>query len=115
MVIYLKIRLLQEFKDDAEIIISINTADIEKNKVRGDLGITYEQDTLRLIDAAEPRSAVHQRHAGCDVRRHQLRSEPGGPGAADRGLILDGVPPDQDGAQRGGICSQKYRLGAVCL
>ena len=46
-----KIKMLIELKDVAEIIISINTADIEKNKVRGDLGITYDLDVLRLIDA----------------------------------------------------------------
>ncbi len=46
-----KIRMLIELKDDAEIIIAINSADIEKNKVRGDLGITYDLDVLRLIDA----------------------------------------------------------------
>ena len=46
-----KIRMLIELKDEAEIIIAINTADIEKNKVRGDLGITYDLDVLRLIDA----------------------------------------------------------------
>ncbi len=46
-----KIRMLIGLKDEAEIIISINTADIEKNKVRGDLGITYDLDVLRLIDA----------------------------------------------------------------
>ncbi|MBO7304411.1 MAG: DUF1846 domain-containing protein [Clostridia bacterium] len=46
-----KIKMLIELKDEAEIIIAINTADIEKNKVRGDLGITYDLDVLRLIDA----------------------------------------------------------------
>ena len=46
-----KIKMLIELKDEAEIIISINSADIEKNKVRGDLGITYDLDVLRLIDA----------------------------------------------------------------
>ena len=46
-----KIKMLIELKDEAEIIISINTADIEKNKVRGVLGITYDLDVLRLIDA----------------------------------------------------------------
>lgn len=46
-----KIKMLIELKDDAEVIIAINTADIEKNKVRGDLGITYDLDVLRLIDA----------------------------------------------------------------
>ena len=46
-----KIRMLTELKDQAEIIIAVNSADIEKNKVRGDLGITYDLDVLRLIDA----------------------------------------------------------------
>lgn len=46
-----KIKMLIELRDEAEIIIAINTADIEKNKVRGDLGITYDLDVLRLIDA----------------------------------------------------------------
>lgn len=46
-----KIRMLVKLKDQAEIVIVINAADIEKNKVRGDLGITYDQDVLRLIDA----------------------------------------------------------------
>ena len=45
-----KIRMLQQLKDDVEIVISINAADIEKNKTRGDLGITYDEDVLRLID-----------------------------------------------------------------
>ncbi len=45
-----KIRMLQQLKDDVEIVIVINAADIEKNKVRSDLGITYDSDVLRLID-----------------------------------------------------------------
>ena len=45
-----KIRMLQQLKDDVEIVITINAADIEKNKIRGDLGITYDDDVLRLID-----------------------------------------------------------------
>ena len=45
-----KIRMLQQLRDDVEIVIAINAADIEKNKVRGDLGITYDADVLRLID-----------------------------------------------------------------
>ena len=44
-----KIRMLQSLSADAEIIIAINAGDIEKNKVRGDLGITYDEDVLRLI------------------------------------------------------------------
>ncbi len=46
-----KINMLMQLKEDAEIVIAINSADIEKNKVRGDLGITYDVDVLRLIDA----------------------------------------------------------------
>ncbi|MBR1560060.1 MAG: DUF1846 domain-containing protein [Clostridia bacterium] len=45
-----KIRMLLELKDQAEIVIAINANDIEKNKVRGDLGITYDMDVIRLID-----------------------------------------------------------------
>ena len=47
----IKIEMLSALKDEAEIVIVINSNDIEKNKVRGDLGITYDQDVLRLIDA----------------------------------------------------------------
>ena len=46
-----KINMLSTLKDEAEIVIAINAADIEKNKVRSDLGITYDVDVLRLIDA----------------------------------------------------------------
>ena len=46
-----KINMLAQLKDQAEIVIAINASDIEKNKVRGDLGITYDMDVLRLIDA----------------------------------------------------------------
>ena len=47
----IKIDMLTALKDEAEIVIVISSNDIEKNKVRGDLGITYDQDVLRLIDA----------------------------------------------------------------
>ena len=46
-----KVRMLSALANEAEIVIVLSAADIEKNKVRGDLGITYDQDTLRLIDA----------------------------------------------------------------
>ena len=46
-----KLQMLLQLKEDAEIVIAINAADIEKNKVRGDLGITYDLDVMRLIDA----------------------------------------------------------------
>lgn len=45
-----KIVMLQQLKDRAEIIIVINAIDIIKNKLRSDLGITYDADVLRLID-----------------------------------------------------------------
>ncbi len=45
-----KIKMLLELKDQAEIVIAINANDIEKNKVRGDLGITYDLDVIRLVD-----------------------------------------------------------------
>lgn len=45
-----KIQMLRQLKDDVEMVIVINAADIESNKVRGDLGITYDEDVLRLID-----------------------------------------------------------------
>ncbi len=45
-----KLRMLMQLSDCAEIVIVINAADIEKNKVRGDLGITYDVDVLRLRD-----------------------------------------------------------------
>jgi uncharacterized protein (UPF0371 family) len=46
-----KMKMLLQLKDEAEIVIVINATDIEKSKVRGDLGITYDADVLRLIDA----------------------------------------------------------------
>ena len=46
-----KIKMLLQLKDDAEVVIVINADAIEKNKRRGDLGITYDLETLRLIDA----------------------------------------------------------------
>ena len=45
-----KMRMLQQMKDDLEIVIAINAADIESSKIRADLGITYDDDVLRLID-----------------------------------------------------------------
>ena len=46
-----KLRLLLKMKDEAEIVIAINSQTIEEAKTRGDLGITYDQEVLRLIDA----------------------------------------------------------------
>ncbi|MFY9568546.1 MAG: DUF1846 domain-containing protein, partial [Acetivibrionales bacterium] len=46
-----KVKMLMELRDQAEIVITISADDIEKSKRRGDLGITYDLDVLRLIDA----------------------------------------------------------------
>ena len=45
-----KLQMLLQLKDEAEIVIVINAGDIEKNKVRGDLGITYDVDVIRLYN-----------------------------------------------------------------
>ena len=45
-----KLRMLMQLSDQAEIVMAISAGDIEKNKIRGDLGITYDSDVLRLID-----------------------------------------------------------------
>ena len=45
-----KLRMLLQLKDDAEIVMVINAVDIDKNKMRGDLGITYDKDVIRLRD-----------------------------------------------------------------
>lgn len=64
-----KLRMLMQLSDQAEIVIVISAADIDKNKVRGDLGITYDVDVLRLMDAFTERglyvgSVVITRYAG---------------------------------------------------
>ena len=44
-----KLQMLLQIKEQVEMVIVINADDIEKNKIRGDLGITYDQDVIRLI------------------------------------------------------------------
>ncbi len=44
-----KLQMLLQLKDQVEMVIAINADDIEKSKVRGDLGITYDRDVIRLI------------------------------------------------------------------
>lgn len=46
-----KLQMLLQLKDQAEVVIVISAEDIESNKIRGDHGITYDLDVLRLIDA----------------------------------------------------------------
>lgn len=48
-----KLHMLLSLSEQAEIVIAINASDIEKNKMRGDLGITYDNDVLRLISEFE--------------------------------------------------------------
>ena len=50
-----KLQMLLQLKDKAEIVIVISAEDIEKNKIRGDLGITYDTDVFRLIKSFEER------------------------------------------------------------
>jgi uncharacterized protein (UPF0371 family) len=53
-----KLKMLMQLKDDAEILIVISAVDIEKNKKRGDLGIGYDEDVLRLRDAFTERGLM---------------------------------------------------------
>ncbi len=61
-----KVRMLLKLKDEAEIVMVISANDIEKNKVRGDLGITYDLDALRSIDALREIGL----YVGCVVITH---------------------------------------------
>jgi len=75
-----KLMMLLQLADDAEIVIVISALDIEKNKVRGDLGITYDVDVLRLREVFISRgfmvSSVVITHyngqASADAYRHRL-------------------------------------------
>ncbi len=75
-----KIEMLKEIADQSEILLVINANDIQKNKVRADLGITYDQDALRLIDAFRGyglyvSSVVITQYSGqeqADIFRHKL-------------------------------------------
>ena len=53
-----KLRMLMQLADQVEIVIVISAEDIEKNKVRGDLGITYDSDLLRLKIFLSPRTCM---------------------------------------------------------
>ena len=76
-----KLRMLMQLSDQAEIVIVISAGDIEKNKIRGDLGITYDSDVLRLIDVFKERglyvgSVVITQYAGqnsADAFRSRLQ------------------------------------------
>ncbi|MCS6712277.1 DUF1846 domain-containing protein [Brachybacterium sp. EF45031] len=59
-----KIAMLEALKDETEILVCFNAKDLERNKVRADLGITYEDDVLRLIDVFHERGFLVQ-HVVC--------------------------------------------------
>jgi len=50
-----KLQMLMQLADQAEIVIAVSAEDIAKNKIRGDLGITYDDDVIRLVDAFHSR------------------------------------------------------------
>jgi len=103
-----KIRLLQQLSDQAEIILCIYAGDIERNKVRADFGITYDADTFKLIDdlrewGLEVNSVVitrfedqpaavafHKKLEGRGVRVYLHRPIPGYPNDVDRVVSEDG-------------------------
>ena len=75
-----KLRMLMQLADQAEIVIVISASDIEKNKIRSDLGITYDEDVLRLMDIFRSRglyvgSVVITQYSGqysADIFRERL-------------------------------------------
>lgn len=77
-----KLRLLKQLSDTAEIVIVISAGDIEKNKVRGDLGITYDDDVLRLKSAFEENGLYvgsvvitqYSNQKSADLFRHRLEN-----------------------------------------
>ncbi|MDY0001166.1 MAG: DUF1846 family protein, partial [Polyangia bacterium] len=97
-----KMRLLGQLKDQAEIILCIFAGDIERNKVRADFGITYDSDTFKLIDdlrewgltvravvitrfADQPAAVTFQRKLERrDVRVYTHRAIPGYPTDVER-------------------------------
>ncbi len=76
----IKLKMLLQLADVAEIVIVISAVDIEKNKVRGDLGITYDVDVLRLRDEFISRGFMvnsvvithYNGQASADAYRHRL-------------------------------------------
>ena len=76
----IKLKMLMQLADVAEIVIVISAVDIEKNKVRGDLGITYDVDVLRLREEFMSRGFMvnsvvithYNGQASADAYRHRL-------------------------------------------
>ena len=92
-----KMRMLMQMSDIAEIVMVINASDIEKNKMRGDLGITYDVDVRRLIDEFEKRglyvgSIVITQYTGQEAARlFQERMEKHGVRVYHH-YVIDGYP-----------------------
>ena len=81
-----KMKVLLQLKEQAEIVIAINAAHIEMNKRRGDLGITYDLDVMRLIDTFRSiglyvGSVVITQYAG-QAGRRGVPAQAGGAGRA---------------------------------
>ena len=72
-----KLQMLMQLSDQAEIVVVISAGDIEKNKVRGDLGITYDVDVLRLIEAFRGKVCMWEalRSPSTPVRKAQMSSK----------------------------------------
>lgn len=77
----IKIKLLQKLKDKTEIIMCISANDIEKNKIRADLGISYDNEVLRLVD--------NMREIGLYISAFVITLFKGQPGAAKFGKKLE--------------------------
>lgn len=92
-----KLRMLMQLSDQAEIVIAINAADIEKNKIRHDLGITYDVDVFRLIQSFTDKglyvgSVVITQYSGqksADVFKSKLESMGI---SVYRHYVIDGYP-----------------------
>ena len=96
-----KLRLLQKLKDKAEIILCIYAGDIERKKMRADFGISYESDTLRLIDGLRGlgllvRAVVITRYSGQKpAQQFRARLEHRGI-AVHYHYVTQGYPTDVD-------------------
>lgn len=96
-----KLRMLEKLRDQAEIVIVIGADAIEQNKVRGDLGITYDVDVLRLIDVFREKgflvsSVVITKYTGqtaADKFRQKLEAHQV---ASYLHYVIDGYPGDID-------------------
>ena len=81
-----KVRMLLEMKDEAEIVIAISADDIERNKHRGDLGITYDEDT------PAPHRRLPRHRAVFRQRRHHALPRSGRGGAVPEAAGIAGHP-----------------------